>query len=77
MSGYEIQHLSYKTLKVKKQRHQITGEEASAPNGFSLLQRDFSQEKFRPKWWISILQTALIYDTRDFEPDPTKVIILK
>ncbi len=22
--------------------------------------------------WVSIIQTALIYDTRDFEPDPTK-----
>jgi hypothetical protein len=52
MSGYEIQHLSYKTFEGEEAEAQLsTGEEASAPNGFSLLQRDFSQGKF-PKWWL-------------------------
>jgi outer membrane protein assembly factor BamA len=76
MSGYEIQHLSYKTFEGEEAEaiNPSTGEEASAPNGFSLLQRDFSQGKISGLngGWISILQTALIYDTRDFEPDPTK-----
>jgi hypothetical protein len=47
MGGYEIQHLSYKTFEGEEEKHNpITGEETTAPNGFSLLQRDFDQEKF-------------------------------
>lgn len=76
MSGYEIQHLSYKTFEGEQAEaiNPRTGEETSAPNGFSLLQRDFDQGQISGLngGWISILQTALIYDTRDFEPDPTK-----
>ncbi|MFE3870430.1 BamA/TamA family outer membrane protein [Flavobacterium sp. ZS1P70] len=76
MGGYEIQHLSYKTFEGEEAEaiNPITGEETTAPNGFSLLQRDFDQGKISGLngGWISILQTALIYDTRDFEPDPTK-----
>jgi outer membrane protein assembly factor BamA len=36
-------------------------------------QRDFDQGEISGLngGWISIIQTALIYDTRDFEPDPT------
>ena len=76
MGGYEIQHLSYKTFEGEEAEaiDPITGQETTAPNGFSLLQRDFDQGKISGLngGWISILQTALIYDTRDFEPDPTK-----
>lgn len=76
MGGYEIQHLSYKTFEGEETEaiNPITSEETTAPNGFSLLQRDFDQGKISGLngGWISILQTALIYDTRDFEPDPTK-----
>jgi hypothetical protein len=76
MGGYEIQHLSYKTFEGEEAEaiNPITGKETIAPNGFSLLQRDFDQGKISglKGGWISILQTALIYDTRDFEPDPTK-----
>lgn len=76
MGGYEIQHLSYKTFEKEEAEaiNPITGEETNAPNGFSLLQRDFEQGNISGLngGWISIIQTALIYDTRDFEPDPTK-----
>jgi outer membrane protein assembly factor BamA len=76
MSGYEVQHLSYKTFEGEEAVaiNPSTGEETTAPNGFSLLQRDFDQGLVSglEGGWISILQTALIYDTRDFEPDPTK-----
>jgi outer membrane protein assembly factor BamA len=76
MGGYEIQHLSYKTFEGEEAQaiNPITGEETTAPNGFSLLRRDFDQGKISglEGGWISILQTALIFDTRDFEPDPTK-----
>lgn len=76
MGGYEIQHLSYKTFEGEEAEaiNPITGEETTAPNGFSLLRRDFEEEKISglEGGWISILQTTLIFDTRDFEPDPTK-----
>lgn len=76
MSGYEIQHLSYKTFEGVEADaiNPNSGEEITAPNGFSLLQRDFDQGKILGLngGWVSIIQTALIYDTRDFEPDPTK-----
>ena len=76
MAGYEIQHLSYKTFEGVEAEaiNPNTGKETKAPNGFSLLQRDFEQGKISglDGGWISLFQTALIYDTRDFEPDPTK-----
>jgi len=76
MGGYEIQHLSYKTFEGEDAEalDPFTGAETTAPNGFSLLRRDFEQNKISglSGGWVSIVQTALIFDTRDFEPDPTK-----
>jgi hypothetical protein len=52
----------------------VTGQETKAPNGTSLLRRDFQQGLISglDGGWVSIIQTALIFDTRDFEPDPTR-----
>lgn len=76
MAGYEIQHLSYKTFEGMEADalDPITGNEIEAPNGFSLLQRDFDSGLISglKGGWVSIIQNALIYDTRDFEPDPTR-----
>ena len=76
MGGYEIQHLNYKTFEGEEAEaiNPVTGEETTAANGFSLLKKNFEQGEIfgLNGGWISILQTALIYDTRDFEPDPTK-----
>lgn len=76
MGGYEIQHLAYKTFEgeMAEAIDPDTGQEIEAPNGMSLLRRDFNEGKISglAGGWVSILQTALIYDTRDFEPDPTK-----
>ncbi len=76
MGGYEIQHLSYSTFEGLEAEaiNPTTGENINAPNGFSLLRRDFDQGLISGLngGWVSILQTALIFDTRDFEPDPTK-----
>ena len=75
MGGYEIQHLSYKTFEGTEAEaiDQNTGQEIKAPNGTSLLRRDFQQGLISglDGGWVSLLQTALIFDTRDFEPDPT------
>ncbi|WP_312345207.1 Omp85 family outer membrane protein [Chryseobacterium binzhouense] len=76
MAGYEIQHLSYKTFEGMEADaiDPTTGDKIKAPNGFSLLQRDFDNGLISglKGGWVSIIQNALIYDTRDFEPDPTK-----
>ncbi|WP_291031917.1 Omp85 family outer membrane protein [Dyadobacter sp. 50-39] len=76
MGGYEIQNLRYKTFEGTKADalDPATGNKTEAPNGFSLLRRDFEQGLVSglTGGWVSIFQTALIFDTRDFEPDPTK-----
>lgn len=76
MGGYEIQHLSYATFEgmEAEANDPITGQNITAPNGISLLRRDFEENLISgvEGGWISIIQTALIFDTRDFEPDPTK-----
>lgn len=78
MSGYEIQHLSYKTFEGMEADaiDPVTGDRIKAPNGFSLLRRHFDEGLVSGLngGWVSIIQNALIYDTRDFEPDPTKGI---
>lgn len=76
MGGYEIQHLSYTTFEGVEADaiDPITGQNTTAPNGISLLRRDFEDGLISgvDGGWVSIIQTALIFDTRDFEPDPTK-----
>ncbi len=76
MSGYEIQHLSYATFEGEEAEaiDPNTGQNTTAPNGISLLRRDFEDGLISgvDGGWVSIIQTALIFDTRDFEPDPTK-----
>lgn len=76
LGGYEIQHLSYTTFEGKEADaiDPNTGVKTKAPNGTSLLRRDNEQGLIYGLngGWVSLLQTALIYDTRDLEPDPTK-----
>jgi len=76
MGGYEIQNLKYATFEGTQVEaiDPITGQQSKAPNGTSLLRRDFQEGLISGLngGWVSLLQTALIYDTRDFEPDPTR-----
>ncbi len=76
MGGYEIQNLKYSTFEGLETEaiNPVDGTETEAPNGQSLLRRDFEEGAISglQGGWISIVQTALIYDTRDFEPDPTR-----
>ena len=75
MGGYEIQHLSYKTFEgFNAEALDSTGKSTTAPNGTSLLRRDYERGLVHGLngGWISIIQTALIFDTRDFEPDPSR-----
>ncbi|WP_245318774.1 Omp85 family outer membrane protein [Hymenobacter elongatus] len=76
MGGYEIQHLSYATFQGTKAEATlpVTGQQTTAPNGTALLRRDAQQGLIfgLDGGWVSIIQAALIHDTRDFEPDPTR-----
>lgn len=76
LAGYEIQRLDYRTFAGRSADaiDPSTGAETSAPNGTSLLARDAAAGRVSglDGGRVSILQQALIYDTRDFEPDPTR-----
>ena len=76
LAGYEIQQLNFKTFQGDSASaiDPATGKSITAPNGVSLLARDAATGKATglEGGLISILQQALIYDTRDFEPDPTR-----
>ncbi|GGG56986.1 Omp85 family outer membrane protein [Hymenobacter glacieicola] len=76
MGGYELQNLQYKTFTGTRTdaTNPATGNAEKAPNGKSLLERDFEQGRIfgLNGGWVSLVQTALIYDTRDFDPDPTR-----
>ncbi|MBC8101517.1 MAG: BamA/TamA family outer membrane protein [Cytophagales bacterium] len=76
LGGYEIQHLSYETFQGRDASaiDPVTGASTTAPNGTSLLARDAAagRAKGLEGGLLSILQQAIIFDTRDFEPDPTR-----
>lgn len=78
LMGYEIQHLSYQTFEnTPVDGTDATGAKRSVPNGQSLLRQDAAQGKVYgiDGGLVSLIQTSLIYDTRDFEPDPTKGMV--
>ncbi|RYX82782.1 hypothetical protein EON83_17605 [bacterium] len=72
MGGYELQKLNYSTFTGRLNANGV-------PNGQSVLERDaqLGIAKGIEGGMVSILQQALIYDTRDFEPDPTKGLYLE
>lgn len=78
LGGYEIQHLGYRTFQGREASaiDPQTGASTTAPNGISLLARDAAAGRAvgLDGGLVSILQQALIFDTRDFEPDPTRGI---
>ncbi len=76
LGGYEYQRLSYATFGGRQASavDPVTGASTTAPNGIPLLDRDVANRGLNGLQGgvVSILQQALIYDTRDFEPDPTR-----
>lgn len=76
LGGYEIQKLDYSTFtgRMTSATDPLTGASVKVPNGKSVLERDaeLGIAKGTKGGMVSILQQALIFDTRDFEPDPTK-----
>lgn len=76
MGRYEIQHRSYKTFEELEADaiDLVTGNHTQTPNGISLLRRDSEQGNILgvDSGWASIMQNAIINDTRNFEPGRTK-----
>jgi len=76
LGGYEIQRLRYRTFAGRSADavDPVSGADTKAPNGSALLERDATLGLVSGLGGgrVSILQQALLYDTRDFEPDPTK-----
>lgn len=73
--GYEIQDLRYRTFSGTLTSGTTTGgAEQEVPNGQSLLAREAAAgiALGLNGGVTSILQQALIFDSRDFEPDPTR-----
>lgn len=62
LMGYELQHLRYETLTGQARLDQA----ARAGEVFGL-----------PGGLVSLIQTGLIFDTRDFEPDPSRGLVLE
>jgi hypothetical protein len=81
LAGYEIQHLSYGTYEgtLVEGRDAVAGAEVRVPNGRSLLRDDaeagrvFGLDGGR----VSLVQLSLMFDTRDFEPDPYRGLFVE
>jgi len=79
--GYELQHLSYETYEGREvdANDSSTGGQRNVPNGRSLLRDDAAAGRVFGVGGgvVSLLQLSLMYDTRDFEPDPTKGVFVE
>jgi len=81
LAGYELQKLSYRTFDgdVVPATDPATGGTVDVPNGTSLLRADAAAGRAFGLGGgrASLLQLSLMYDTRDFEPDPYRGIFLE
>lgn len=79
--GYELQHLAYETYEgvLVEAVDPATGRSERVPAGRSLLRDDvdrgraFGFEGGR----VSLVQLSLMYDTRDFDPDPFRGVLVE
>lgn len=79
--GYEIQHLAYRTYENVEVEgtDPITGAPVRVPNGASLLRQDAEAGRAFGLGGgrVSLVQLSLMYDTRDFEPDPYRGLFVE
>lgn len=79
--GYELQHLSYGTYDGEpvEATDPATGKTVVVPNGRSLLRSDAALGRVSGLQGgiVSLLQLSLMYDSRDFEPDPTRGLFVE
>ena len=81
LAGYEIQSLQYRTFDgtIVDAKDASTGQDVRVPNGASLLTQDVAQGRAfgMPGGRVSLLQLSLMYDTRDYEPDPSRGVFVE
>lgn len=79
--GYEIQNLSYRTYEnvEVEATDPATGGKVRVPNGRSLLRDDAEAGRAFGLGGgrVSLVQLSLMYDTRDFEPDPYRGLFVE
>lgn len=79
--GYEIQHLTYGTYEnvLVDATDSATGGDVRVPNGRSLLRDDADAGRVFGLGGgrVSLVQLSLMYDTRDFEPDPYRGLFVE
>lgn len=79
--GYELQHLSYRTFEGTEidAIDPATGAAIGVPAGQSLLRQDAAQGRVfgLEGGRVSLVQLSLMYDTRDFEPDPRRGVLVE
>jgi outer membrane protein assembly factor BamA len=88
--GYEALFTSFSSYEGKEaeEAYTLEGEKVKATNNETLIdiqRRDGTWDKFNLKgfgengerFFTSMLAAALLYDTRDFEPDPSKGVFLQ
>jgi hypothetical protein len=77
LAGFEVSSVSigtYDNKIFKDAIDPVTGNKMEAKNSTTLISRDFQSGKIvgLGNNIITILQTGIVYDTRDLEPDPNK-----
>lgn len=81
LAGYEIQSLRYRAFDgtMVDAVDGATGRSVRVPNGRSMLTEDTAQGRAfgLPGGRVSLVQLSLMYDTRDFEPDPSKGVFFE
>lgn len=93
VGGFDVAYLSYETYDFKRVEGAVdaNGNTQMATNGVSQFTLDHQQAQRNPEnsFWaknnitgynggfLLQLKTGLIYDTRDFEPDPTKGALME
>lgn len=79
--GYEIQHLAYRTFENTEVdgRDPVSGATVSVPNGRSALRDDADAGRALglEGGRVSLVQLSLMYDTRDYEPDPYRGVFIE
>lgn len=81
LAGYEIQHLAYRTFEgtLIDGIDPTTGARRRIAAGRSLLREDAESGRLHGLHGgrVSLVQFSVMYDTRDYEPDPSKGLFLE
>ncbi len=74
---YKVENLNSQNTHFTRSKDPLTGWEVQTPNGKSLLTEDLENKKIIGYRGgnVNYLRVGLMYDTRDFEPDPDRGLV--